>query len=189
MKAAALSLALVAGAAGDYSTTKQQMVVSKENALHELLAERRINKDTVHHNASDEFNQFNHALAGKSEVSMRTPAPSGARPQRRDVGALVIRTAVPAQRSLDVGLLTLCPDPAAVVVRIYACADLLQSARADSLVPCCSVHLCDSRAALSAHWVDSLVSFLNRLNFSRAVLNRMKLYCLITAGSSRILLD
>ena len=50
MKAAALSLVLVAGAAGDASTTKQ------------LLAERRINKDAVHHNASDEFNQ---ALAGK----------------------------------------------------------------------------------------------------------------------------
>ena len=76
MKAAALSLALVAGAAGDYSTTKQQLVVSKENALHEL--ERRISKDTVHHNASDEFNQFNQALTGKG-VSIRSP-PSGARP-------------------------------------------------------------------------------------------------------------
>ena len=75
MKAAALSLALVAGAAGDYSTTKQLLVVSKENVLHEL--ERRISKDTVHHNASGEFNQFNQALAGKG-VSIRPP-PSGAR--------------------------------------------------------------------------------------------------------------
>ena len=74
MKAAAFSLALVAGAAGDSSTTKQ-LVVSKEIMLHELLAERRINKDAVHHNKSDQFNQ---ALAGKS-VSIRPP-PSGAWP-------------------------------------------------------------------------------------------------------------
>ena len=43
MKVAALSLVLVAGAAGDSSTTKQ-LVVSKENGLHEQLEERRINE-------------------------------------------------------------------------------------------------------------------------------------------------